>query len=156
MLSNWWPSPLAVSALRESQEELLWELHQQFPAAADDDPLARAMLSLGERVGADLKERLGLTEDRQGAILGWRITSRLAGLRFQIDEQSDRTIVNHTHCPLWDRFRQRGELACPRFCETLARGIARQVAPQCRMEVVQAATLQEPCSKALIDPEGTP
>ena len=152
LLSRWIPSPVARLALRETQEQLLWSLHRTFPPPEEgDDPVEAMMDDLGETLGRDLIDRLGLTRDRHGAVHAWRITSRLGGLRLQVREEPDRSVFEHQHCPLWDRFRQEGEIACPRFCESVARGLARAIAPGCRMEVLSPATLESPCVKALID-----
>ena len=152
LLSRWIPAPIAARALLETQEQLLWELHKELPPPDDgDDPVVTIMERLGVSLGRQLQERFGLTRDRHGAVVAWRITSRLGGLRLAQREESDRTIFDHTHCPLWERFRAEGELSCPRFCEPLARGIACAVAPDCRMEMVRAATLDVPCAKALVD-----
>ncbi|MEE8142681.1 MAG: hypothetical protein V3T77_06240, partial [Planctomycetota bacterium] len=123
---------------------------QAIPPPQDGkDPLPLAMESLGEKIGRDLQTRLKLPEGRAAAVLAWRVASRLAGLRLRVEEEGERTVVDHLYCPLWDRFRQERELSCPRFCEPLARGMARVVAPGCEMEMVRAATLEAPCAKAL-------
>ncbi len=150
ILARWLPSTLCASTLREAEQELLLCIHGAVPPPSEGvDPIAAAMERLGERLGGQLRRRLKLPPSRSGAILAWRIASRLGGLRFQVRKEAERTIIDHHHCPLWERFRREGELSCARFCTPLARGMARSVAPECTMEMVRPATLERPCAKAL-------
>lgn len=147
------PAGNKVSELRSNLMRLITEMSVVLEERFGQDGLdavSEIFKRLGEEDAVEMKNRLGLGDTVKDAYDAWAVIGHIMGSKMVPRWVSDtRVEVDHTLCPQYDSFSERGKLYCEHACLPYVGAIGEGVAPGVKMEVVRAADTSAPCTKAL-------
>jgi hypothetical protein len=120
----------------------------------EKDPKFRAMVEssaskVGVKLADDVRKAFKLGDSLQDAIDSWRIGCVTAGIKFTVRKEGDTFIFDHPYCPMHEYFTSKGIVPCSTLCLPMVETIAKEICPNCEVEIVQPGDLQRTCIKAL-------
>lgn len=147
------PSGNKVSELRDNLMRLITEMSIVLEERFGEEGLqavSEIFRRLGEQDAVTMKGRLGFGESVQDAYDAWAVIGHIMGSKMVPHWVSDNRVeVDHTLCPQYNSFMERGKLYCQYACLPYVGSVAEGVAPKVQMDVVRAADGKSPCTKAL-------
>ena len=149
----WTPGFVSAGACRRTSAEFT-ALAARAAAKSGDEALGAfraAAVEAGRRAAETLKCDLGLACGFEDAELAWRLVSKFSGMAFSVKRAADRSLFDHRVCPA---LAAGGPAMCRDFCIPFVEGLTRAMCPSCRLEVVEEANGETPCTKALVRGEG--
>jgi hypothetical protein len=147
------PAGNKVSELRGNLIRLITEMSVVLEERFGEDGLeavGEIFRRLGEQDAVEMKERLGFGDSVRDAYDAWAVIGHVMGSKMAPHWVSGtRVEVDHTVCPQYDSFSERGKMYCEYACLPYVGAVGEGIAPGVKMDVVRQADNEGPCTKAL-------
>jgi hypothetical protein len=147
------PPGSKVSELRDNLMRLITEMSVVLEERFGQDGLnavSEIFRRLGEEDAKAMKERLGFGSTLRDSYDSWAVIGHIMGSKMVPRWVSDsRVEVDHTVCPQYNSFMERGKLYCEYACLPYVGAVGEGIAPGVKMDVIRAADARGPCTKAL-------
>lgn len=136
---------LLTSFLFSTYEILL----QEFPEQKAKDLLITISSYTGNKAAFMLKKELNMKNNYENAILAWKIGCKLLNFSIHTQKNKNGIYFYHDKDPLWEEFRKKDINLCHYICLPMVSTIAKNIYPECEIELFRQPDLQSPCIKLL-------
>lgn len=111
--------------------------------------LRKAYTEAGKVSAQTLKKELGLKNTFEDAVNSWIIGSKAMNVKISLENKGDEVIFNHLYCPMWEYFREKGEILCEDVCIPVAEMMAKEICPDVKVTVIRKPDAKHTCIKGL-------
>jgi hypothetical protein len=109
----------------------------------------KACAEVGTASAQTMREELHLKDTVEDAVSAWIIGSKAMNVTLSLERRDDEVIFHHLDCPMWEYFREKGEILCEDVCFPVVETITKEICKDVEMVVLQKPDEEHTCIKGL-------